>query len=63
MLARLDRRQDVQTIGMPDGLALFAQEMLGGQIRIGLDLGRGAVVDHLLIGRRLQVQINTQRAQ
>ena len=32
---------------MADGQALFAQEMLGGQIGIGLGLGRGAVIDHL----------------
>ncbi|MNT32581.1 hypothetical protein D3C72_1684730 [compost metagenome] len=48
---------------MADTQALFAQEMLGGQVGISQGLRRRAVVDFDRVGRCLQVQINRQRAQ
>ena len=63
MVTWLQAGQDIEAVGMADGQALFAQEMFGGQVGIGLGFGRGAVVDFRRIGDCLEVQINTQCAQ
>ncbi|MNK77927.1 hypothetical protein D3C87_975440 [compost metagenome] len=62
-LARVEAGQDVEAIGMVDVLALFTQEKLRRQIRVGIGFGGGTVVDFGLVGGSLEVQINAQRSQ
>ena len=52
---------DLQAIGTLYLQALFAQEMLGSEIRVGSGLGCGAVLEDLFIGREFAQQVDAEQ--
>ncbi|MNL10625.1 hypothetical protein D3C87_1314320 [compost metagenome] len=63
VLVRLEARQNINAVGVADNQALFAQVVLGREVRIGLRLGRRAVIDFCRVGRGLDIQVHAQRDQ